>query len=887
MSCCGSVILGGGGNGGSPGPDNELTVLCDATGAQFLRRYTIAAAGTVTYTDTELDGTTAFTPAEPAGSCAADGGPPCDQTTPLSAVGLCLADGAPIAVTAERDCAGVVTQTGWLNLTTGAWSTGAPPAGTGACSGEASQFTLVGLACDVDPATGAVNALVIIQYQRAADGSITGVTLIDAATGDPYTLAGELSVCPSGTSSPERDLVALCDAQIDGTVVAFIRDYQRDQAGAVTGFTDYDLAGDPYTPTGQVLLCEIALADQAEESPGDLGLVVPQESLVPLCDTLPDGTVVSFVRDYQRDATGAIVDHADYDLAGATYTPTGVVGVCSTACGHSHTLTLCDSAGDPTTADLAATNTDPLPYPTAPAGENLPLDADAAKTLWGGGAATFGPDTGPSGTQRGRSAVGILGAACLPCHGDEVTLTASVHIHLNGPDPMCVSGGGLVLFNGTTSLGSSAPPANAPVGYDGILTVTETVTVADLLAGNLALAVTLETWQDNVACDDTTKSWTVDSFTATIEIPTAPGCGNTFLRTIRIDCDGDVIGVENIDLAGAPYTPVGDAAPCKNASTEPCCDPCAGSEAAVDCDATQVCVRPSGHVEFISNAGNVADDSVDPDWEWSTSLTGPWFPMYRAAPNPGWTTQDPGTADGTAHWVVPHPGAGLLNTGRPGEGPDIPCCPGEWYARASFLIPLNADPSTIKIGATVLNADQVAVEFRLNGGAWQPLNASFVDPPFTLAPTAIPGAQAGMNEVIVHARETVPSGPGSSAGILLHATADFVSVLASWTRVVCSDDSLYYVDESGTRQDALPDGWALVPCGSGGSGSDGCPKQILERCGCDDADGDGEGEIEYTELWAIDPCGTDPPQSLGAYRDGDFTQPITVTNPVDCPGEGA
>jgi hypothetical protein len=61
-----------------------------------------------------------------------------------------------------------------------------------------------------------------------------------------------------------------------------------------------------------------------------------------------------------------------------------------------------------------------------------------------------------------------------------------------------------------------------------------------------------------------------------------------------------------------------------------------------------------------------------------------------------------------------------------------------------------------------------------------------------------------------------------------------------------------------------------------------CTKQILERCGCDDTDGDGLGDVTYTELWAVDPCGGDDPQLLGAYLDGDLTQPYTPVAPVEC-----
>ncbi|MFF9671648.1 hypothetical protein ACF1GS_08065 [Streptomyces eurythermus] len=37
----------------------------------------------------------------------------------------------------------------------------------------------------------------------------------------------------------------------------------------------------------------------------------------------------------------------------------------------------------------------------------------------------------------------------------------------------------------------------------------------------------------------------------------------------------------------------------------------------------------------------------------------------------------------------------------------------------------------------------------------------------------------------------------------------------SWTRMVCCDGSVYYLDENGDRQDTLPLSSSLVACGSG------------------------------------------------------------------------
>lgn len=196
---------------------------------------------------------------------------PCDSPTqPTTTVGLCLADGRPIAVTVVRDCTGAVTQEGWIDLTTGTFSAGAPPAGVVAC-GDSRSVQVSGTFCDLDPATGDVLGLVLIEYSYAADGTIDGVRLVDAVTGTTYTPAGTVTTCPAGVQEPEQDAVQLCDVQADGTSVPMIRDYRRDETGAVVGHTDYRLDGTPYTPTGTVgecgrdLVCYQGTVDAVEE----------------------------------------------------------------------------------------------------------------------------------------------------------------------------------------------------------------------------------------------------------------------------------------------------------------------------------------------------------------------------------------------------------------------------------------------------------------------------------------------------------------------------------------------------------------------------------------------------------------------------------------------
>ncbi|MET9818328.1 hypothetical protein [Streptomyces sp. NPDC006355] len=236
-------------------PETETLTLCDDAGP-FLRRITWLQ-GTATYEDVALDGVTPHVVTGTVTTCAATAEECAERTTPAATLGLCLPDGTPLAVLITRDCDGTTTQDGWLNLTTGTYTAGPPPAGAAAC-GDARAFELAGLLCDTDPATGDVYGLVLVEYAYNTDGSLASVRLVDPATGATYTLQGELRRCPAdaGAELPEQDLTVLCDVQADGTSVPFVRDYRRDPAtGQITGLTDYTLDGQPYTVTGTVGTC--------------------------------------------------------------------------------------------------------------------------------------------------------------------------------------------------------------------------------------------------------------------------------------------------------------------------------------------------------------------------------------------------------------------------------------------------------------------------------------------------------------------------------------------------------------------------------------------------------------------------------------------------------
>ncbi|MER5699490.1 hypothetical protein ACWDBO_48960 [Streptomyces mirabilis] len=826
--------------------DRTAQLLCDVqadgTSAPFLRAFITDDAGTTT-ADTLLDGTTAYTPTGTVGVClpVSDCASP---TTPTATIGLCLPDGTPIAVTVVRDCDGVVTSEGWINLQTGAYSAGAPPVGTVAC-GSSQSVQVSGTFCDVD-ANGDVVGLVLIEYNYAADGTIDSVRLVDATTGTTYVPTGTVTTCPAGTEQPEQDAVILCDVAADGTSTQFLRDYRRDETGAITAHSDYTLDGAPYVPTGTVGLCEPEPCQNCE-------------TLLLCDDGADDATLITGTA-----SSGTLSN-------GVTWQATG-------------------------------------PSPFAPQRDN------ADGSWWGQG--TFPNPVTPNTTWTFNRPVDVEFSVVIR--------------HAGGTGPA----------DNTAQIPAGAEVVSLPDGYlydpaTRILSADPTVTDCAVLATpsqaagarfrltNPVTSFSLRYLGARVANCGQFGNWYFGAITVT--------SSGQFLRTICRDCTGAAVSTTDTALDGVtPYTLFGTPGLCADTSEEAAsadveplllCDTDTagtvtqflrhyvydGSTGALDsfrdtgldgatpyvtstggtvgqcqpaaCEFTPICVRPSGRVEFLSNpAGDTS--GVDADWTWGQSLAGPWFPTYRVGVYPGWTTVDPGTAEGTAHWIAPHPDSQLANTGQPGEGPAITAGTPDWYGRASFQLPSFADPATIRISATALNADQLAVEWRLNGGAWQPVNSNHAQPPYTLAPTAVPGAQAGVNEIVVHVQETVF--PTGAAGILLHVIAEYdvdASAYLPWTQVVCTDGALYYLDEAGVRQDALPDGSTLVPCPGS---TETCAKTVIERCGCDDTDGDGVGDETYTELWAVDPCGGAAPELLGTFLDGDLTSPYTPVAPVEC-----
>jgi hypothetical protein len=827
----------------------------------------------------------------------------CDSpTTPVTSVGLCLADGTPIAVTVVRDCDANVTSEGWLNLVTGAWSAGAVPAGTVAC-GDARSIQVSGTFCDVLP-DGTVAGLVLVEYSYDDTGAISSVRLVDAVTGGTYTPTGTVTTCPTGTEQPEQDAVVLCDVQADGTVTQFVRDYRRDELGAIVGHTDYLLDGTPYAATtGTVGVCQSQCQDcetllLCAEDPA----TITGQGLS--SGTLPNG--VAWQTRASLTAIGSSVSNADgawwgnpasfpnVQVTPYTFTfsepsvvefsvymgyianPTETDDNCMQLPVGLEVVSLPTGWNYNAVTGLACVNLQQAPDPT---GANLanPTKAVSARFRTPGPVSTLttlflGPRRAVNGAFR-TSWVGALQVTpsvqflrriCRDCEGMVTAITdtlldgttayappATVKVCQPTQDqPQGTDVEPLLLCHTATADGTVTPflrhfvynaSTGAVTGFRD--TQLNGTTLFNAGAGTVGFCTDPQPEQDAVLLCHTATDGTVTEI----------------VRDYRRDDTGAIIGHSDYTLGGATFdTTSGTVGQCRP----------------VDCTSTPLCVRPSGTVEFISNADNNTDGRVDPVWKWSLgSLAGPWYDMYQVGVYPGWTVTDSGTAGGTAHWVAQHPDRTVTNTGLPGEGPTMTPATPDWYARASFDLPPFADPATIKVSSTVLNADQIAVEWRLNAGPWQAVNRNHAQPAYTFGPAAVPGAQAGTNTLYLHGQETV-FGSGAS-GVMMHLVVTYdvdATAFEQWLRTTCSDGTITYLDGDGNPQPGIPADSTIVPC-PGGTGGDGFDVETWPLCVVDDATGDVLQRVRAEQVYDTTGTATGAPRFVDAVTGDAVTLP--------------
>ncbi|MEV0822527.1 hypothetical protein [Nonomuraea rubra] len=768
-----------------------------------------------------------FTPGPPpagAGGCAAMCASP---TEPVATTGLCLADGTPIAVTTVRDCDGVVTAEGWINLLTGAFTSGPPPVGTVAC-GSSQSVQVSGTFCDLD-ANGDVVGLVLIEYTYGPDGSIESVRLVDAVTGATYVPQGTISVCPGDVQQPEQDLAVLCDVAGDGTSTPFIRDYRRDENGVIVGVSNYTLAGAPYVPAGTVGGCE----------------------------------------------------------------PAG--------CVHCETTELCDSAPQGTATLEFRVNAVPWqPYFPLVAG-NVGLDILGAQALWDGQAITLPPDVAQVDIATSRTAAAAAAVDCPPCVDESVSVTvrASIDYERLGPDPACSGSGNLRLFNGTTVVGIAQAPVDAPVGASGTLAVAAVVPLADVLAGLVAVGVQFETAQNNASCGTREGGWELSAFSLTTDPFTAnsgPGCGIAFLRTVCRDCDGAVVSTTDTTLDGDPYVPIAPVARCVPPA------PCnSATESCVQCETFTLCDTAPAPLPVSVTATPWACRYVTPP-DFAAGQCDPPTPCRINNPDDGQAFFDGGAvvfpnrpADPDCGNTGTHLGiAGVIATAAAE-------CP-ECYADTDlFTVTVTGQSTNNGPGAGIFTDGRV--NFFLDDGTLPDGTIPQLVPQATdsnrgagstwnwslSAPVSLADLQAG-RLVVTLDHETKANGAfkqwtAQSFTVTAVPVEPRAGCGAQFRRTVCRDCTGAVVSVTDYELDGVT---PYTPVGAVGECA-ACtvdlavdaPLRVFDECRCDDTNGDGIGDVAYVELIAIENDGS--VRIVGTYTE-DLQAPYTPVSPAPCPG---
>ncbi|MFB7496085.1 hypothetical protein ACFC09_15560 [Streptomyces sp. NPDC056161] len=806
-------------------PEQDLTVLCDTTAdgtvTAFVRDYRRdSASGQITgHTDYGLDGAP-YAPAGAVGRCA-------NQCRDCGTVPLCdvppNTDTAPILAPANTALARSGTLANGVS-----WSV---------ASGTSSIENWWPVALLPSPSAGPLP----VTFDRAVSVEW------GARVGRRSTGVGVL-VMPPGTV-----LVSLAPEHLWDPATRMLSSVAT--AGPVSETSPVSRFMHP----GPVTELEFA-------TDGTGGLNTTQRAVG---DFLVTPVTTAFLRTVCRDCDGAVTSVTDTLLDGVTpHTPTGAVGTCTPAaepCRDASSTLLCDTVATDTVTVLdpanrpnadgwevvSFTGANPgagpeaaMPYP-ARYGTTMGVPALAPRADQNGG----GPG---SGTGYDTWSVRWVLRKTFTAPEDGVAVAQSVafrgdgaaRVRINGIDAGMYGQWNQPATSGTAQIPVTAGPntveievrdGGGPNYVTGRLDIAlprttqfmrrqtvdcetgEVIATHDTTLDGLPYTVTGEVGQCTPAqecCEAPPPETRVDVETALLCVrDQANGeiTGQVIAERVYDDQSGDLVKQRLTDLAGDPYTlPAGS-------ELTKCPSP--------DRITRQVCVVESGSSEFLTNEANAAS-GVDTDWQWAPDLTGLWHPMYRVTPNPVWTATD--TAPNKAHWVSPH----ANRTVCPTAGETSPPVPGTWYTRASWNLPANVAPDTIRIAATVLNADNKVQQWRLNDGAWQPVAGGLLaNPAWAFPPTAVPGGRAGQNEIVVQILETQPavSCPSpNEAGMILHVIATYDYEPRVWTQVIEPGGQVYYLDENGDRQDTIPAGQRLVPCGSGGDAAC-CPEP--EPCG--------------------------------------------------------
>lgn len=196
-----------------------------------------------------------------------------------------------------------------------------------ACS-DGGTFTTTGLCLGDGTPIGVVN-------RRSELGAVVQDGWVNLLTGTFSIGAPPVGTSACGQALNIQTSDVLCDITTGTGVIngLVLIQYHYAPDGSITS-TDVinAVTGAAYVPVGTITVC-----------PTDTS--TPDNDMQVLCDVQANGTLVPLIRDYHRDAVGAINGFSDYTIGGAAYVPTGTVGSCIPR--DVETIVLCDSAGVP------------------------------------------------------------------------------------------------------------------------------------------------------------------------------------------------------------------------------------------------------------------------------------------------------------------------------------------------------------------------------------------------------------------------------------------------------------------------------------------------------------------------------------------------------------
>jgi hypothetical protein len=907
-------------------------------------------------------------------------------------------------VVATGDCeTGAVTQSGWINLQTGVFTAGPPPAGAVAC-GNSQSIQVSGVFCDV-LADGTVVGLVLVEYHYAEDGSIESVRLVNATTGETYLPQGEVTVCPGGGGDVFQHEEVLCDhlptggsPTSDATFTATavtptaaqhnmggpvdvplataqqffngqaisvgpgadnVHAYLAGQLAATPECGTLDLAGTSQitvsaritntgtqcgcglwgqlgvwngntpinatalgvlgqagTPDGAICAGEVVTATVTatvsntalaagtirtvlnvqtgadttgdgtgcpQNTPGvgttytlDQYSVEPVTPVTVLDCALPGGTV-QFLRKYIQDAGGNLIgEPIDRTLDGDPYDVQGEVGNCpvTSECEANtcQTHELCDP-GNPDAPSFRLTNPtnvssgafsngvtwNAVTFSDSTGASQQPrvsLDgAGSAEGLWWGGTASF-PNDQMGGVRW------TFGSAQLTEFSVAMVWTSAADVPPN-------------IIQNTTQLPVGVVPVSLPPGYS-YDPATRRVSVdqtraADGTNGPNCQGLLNPTIANAARFRTTAPITVLDLNYLGARVASCGQFGNfafgaiqiggaipaaRFLRTVCRDCTGAVVSSDDRLMDGVTaYFPTANFGPCVTQV-----EPTLFQHQQILCDLTSE-VPPEAVP--VNAAPNV------PTW------TMPQFGTAIGGVVPGWPggfiafqgDGPVGVQSAYKEFTGLYPGATYELTWRIGQGgagsgldPRVEVVAsgtgGAPVLAASGPVSADAIPDGSSIPAPPLSfvvPDDGIVRLTffdrstgntLNDDAWAAGDL--------LTPTDVPPAPGAVS--VPFWRKYIEDATGALIGDPIDFTLDGDPYEVQGEVVVCAADSA-------------------------------AARQLVERCGCDEQP-DGT-IVRYVELWSVDPADALPPALVGTWLDGDFEQPYTPTNPVDCPGSAS